>query len=412
MTGWTGGQWSLVRAAFGAYLVIHFLALAPWAAELFSREGLLPDAALSPLARAFPNVLAVWDAPWVATGLVLLAAALAVPLALGWRDRWAAVGLWYVAACLFGRNPLIANPSLPFVGWMLLAHACLPGAPYGSLDARGRVDPGGGWAMPSALQRAAWIVMAVGYSYGGYTKLVSPSWADGTALRRVLENPLARATPLRDALLALPQPALALATWGALALELLFAPLALARPLRPWLWAALLAMHLGLLALIDFADLSLGMVMLHLFTFDPAWVRAKAPGGTERVFYDGTCGLCHRAVRAVLAEDRAGGAFRFAPLGGEAFRAAVPEALRPGLPDSVVVVRADGAVLERWAAVLHVLARLGGIWRVVGVAGWLVPRALGNRLYDAVARARFRLFARPAEACPVLPADLRARFDP
>jgi hypothetical protein len=29
-----------------------------------------------------------------------------------------------------------------------------------------------------------------------------------------------------------------------------------------------LAMHVGLIVLIDFADLSLGMVMLHLFTFD------------------------------------------------------------------------------------------------------------------------------------------------
>jgi hypothetical protein len=31
-------------------------------------------------------------------------------------------------------------------------------------------------------------------------------------------------------------------------------------------------MHLSLIALIDFADLSLGMVLIHLFTFDPGWV--------------------------------------------------------------------------------------------------------------------------------------------
>jgi hypothetical protein len=45
------------------------------------------------------------------------------------------------------------------------------------------------------------------------------------------------------------------------------------------------------------------MVMLHFFTFDPAWVK---PFGaeTEMIFYDGHCGLCHRAVRFVLAEDR------------------------------------------------------------------------------------------------------------
>jgi len=411
LTGWTGGQWSLVRLVFGVYLLVHFAQLVPWAAELFSRDGLLPDAASSPLARAFPNVLAVWDAPAVATGLVVLAAALAIPFALGWHDRWAAVGIWYVGACLVGRNPLVLNPSLPFIGWMLLAHACLPRAPYGSLDARGRVDPDGGWTMPPAIHRAAWIVMAAGYSYSGLTKLASPSWVDGTALARVLDNPLARATALRDALLGLPAPALAAGTWAALGLELLFAPLALVRPLRPWLWTALLALHLGLLALIDFTDLSLGMVMLHLFTFDPAWVRLRDPSVTELIFYDGSCGLCHRAVRMVLAEDRGRPAFRFAPLGGAAFHAAVPPEVRAGLPDSLVVVRDDGAVLVRWAAVLHVLARLGGIWRALGVAGRLVPRPVGDWLYGRVARVRFRLFARPTDACPILPPGLRARFD-
>jgi hypothetical protein len=147
---------------------------------------------------------------------------------------------------------LITNPSLPFVGWMLLAHSCLPRAPYGSLDARGRLDPGGEWTMPPAIHRAAWIVMAVAYSYSGFTKLVSPSWVDGTAIARVLANPLARTTIVRDALLALPAPALTVATWDALGLELSFAPLALVRGLL----TALLMLHPGLIVLIDFSRIS------------------------------------------------------------------------------------------------------------------------------------------------------------
>ncbi|HZH02738.1 MAG TPA: DCC1-like thiol-disulfide oxidoreductase family protein [Myxococcaceae bacterium] len=38
---------------------------------------------------------------------------------------------------------------------------------------------------------------------------------------------------------------------------------------------------------------------------------------SDILFYDGGCGLCHRAVRFVLARDPAG-RFRFAPLGGSA----------------------------------------------------------------------------------------------
>src|SRR5215468_6604128 len=50
--------------------------------------------------------------------------------------RTAALLLWYLSACLFGRNPLISNPALPFIGWLLLLHTLLPKAPYGSLTAR------------------------------------------------------------------------------------------------------------------------------------------------------------------------------------------------------------------------------------------------------------------------------------
>src|SRR5262249_39123064 len=155
--------------------------------------------------------------------------------------------------------PLISNPGLPYVGWLLLAHACLPPAPYGSWAARGRADPGNGWQVPEGIFRVAWILMALGYTYSGYTKLVSPSWLDGTAIARVLDNPLARPGPVREAVLSLPGGVLRLMTWGALVAELSFAPLALVPRLRPWLWGLMALMHLNLIVLIDFADLSLGM---------------------------------------------------------------------------------------------------------------------------------------------------------
>ena len=169
-------------------------------------------------------------------------------------------------------------------------------------------------------------------------------------------------------------------------------------------------MHLGLLMLIDFADLSLGMVMLHLFTFDPGWIRPRLTA-QETIFYDGHCGLCHRLVRFVLAEDREGTRFRFAPLGSAAFRASVPEPERAGLPDSLVVRTADGRLLTRSAVVLHIGQRLGGAWRVLAWILGAAPTAFADSVYDAVARIRYTLFAAPADVCPVVPRELRARFD-
>lgn len=408
--GWTGGQYSLVRATLGLYLAVHFARLVPWGAELFSRAGMMPDARASPLSILFPNVLTWLDAPWMVTLLLSAGVAAGLMLALGLRDRWAAVVAWYVWACLLGRNPLILNPGIPYVGWMLLAHACLPRAPYGSWDARGRVDPGGGWRFPPSLFAAAWIVMAAGYTWSGLMKLTSPSWIDGSAIARVLDNPLARPGPLRDFVLDLPGPALAAATWGALALEVAFAPLALLRRVRPWLWLALLGLHFSLIGLIDFADLSLGMVMLHLFTFDPDWIPRRSAAAIETLFYDGTCGLCHRAVRFLLAEDPDGAAFRFAPLDSDAFRDGVPEAERARIPDSLVVLTADGRVLTRSTAVRHLMHRLGGIWRLLAAVAGVLPAGFLDATYDGIARIRHRLFARPKEACPLLPPHLRGRF--
>lgn len=408
--GWTGGQYSLFRAILGLYLAIHLASLVPWATELFSSAGMIPDAAASPLARLFPNVLGWLDPPWMVTALLAAGIAGSLLLAIGWHDRWAAVAVWYVWACLLGRNPLILNPGIPYVGWILLAHACLPRAPFLSWDARGRADPGGGWRFSPALFAAAWIVMAVGYTYSGVAKLTSPSWLDGSALARILDNPLARPGPLRELFLALPPPLLAAGTWGVLLLEIAYAPLALLRRARPWLWGAMLVLHLSLIGLIDFADLSLGMVMLHLFTFDPAWIPRRSPGVVETLFYDGACGLCHRAVRFLLAEDPDGIAFRFAPLGSDTFVAHVPEAERARLPDSLVLLTVDGRVLTRSAAVRHLMERLGGIWRALAAALHVVPAAAQDATYDAIARLRHRLFARPKDACPLLPPHLRARF--
>ncbi len=255
-------DWRL--AILGGYLAYHLAALVPWAGELFSRDGMLPQGTLSPLIHAFPNVLALHDGWLFATLFVASGAMAATLLALGVRHRTMAVWCLFVLACVFGRNPLIRNPSLPYVGLALLA----------VIATRGQ-------RVPWRVVRVLWILLAVGYAYSGLTKLAAPSWLDGSAFEHVLANPLAHAHA--EWLRALPSPLLALATYGALALEILFPLLALSERARPWTWLAMTALHLGLLLLIDFADLTLGMLVIHAFVFDERWLRRTklAPTGTS-----------------------------------------------------------------------------------------------------------------------------------
>jgi predicted DCC family thiol-disulfide oxidoreductase YuxK len=131
---------------------------------------------------------------------------------------------------------------------------------------------------------------------------------------------------------------------------------------------------------------------------------------TEILFYDGHCGLCHRAVKFVLKRDRTGAAFRFAPLQGSTFLEKVPIERRAGLPDSVIVLTGEGELLARSDAFLHICRRLGGRWRWMAGVLSIVPRGLRDAVYNFVARVRYRVFGRRDDLCPIVPADLRERF--
>lgn len=117
-------------------------------------------------------------------------------------------------------------------------------------------------------------------------------------------------------------------------------------------------------------------------------------------------------MRFVLKHDCSGAAFRFAPLQGETFQARVPVDRRAGLPDSMVVETRDGSLLTRSNALVHILQRLGGGWRIIAALVAVIPRPLRDVVYDFVARIRHGVFGRRDELCPILPPDLRARFDP
>jgi predicted DCC family thiol-disulfide oxidoreductase YuxK len=136
------------------------------------------------------------------------------------------------------------------------------------------------------------------------------------------------------------------------------------------------------------------------------------PEDRDIVFYDGTCALCHAAVRLALHRDPDGQRFVFAPLAGRTCEELLGEGAVPELPESVVVRRSDGSLLRESAAVLHLMRRCGGIWSTTARVLEVLPRALLDQAYSTVARTRRRLFGSPADVCPVPPGPLRGRFLP
>jgi predicted DCC family thiol-disulfide oxidoreductase YuxK len=293
---WTGGQYSLWRAAFAVALWIPF------------------DAQLAGYAYRLP------------------AAALCAALALGYRDRiaaWILAVAWWLA---FRGNLGATSPATWAVPALLALHGTTHGSPYGTIDARGRPEPSGSWILPS--------------------------WNFGA--RRLLLFAAAMA-------------------W-----------LARGHQEIPWAPAAL----------------------LFVAATDPGWIPPRRASGPTTVFYDGVCGLCHRFVRFLLAEDGTGASFRFAPLQGATFLASYPPDRRHAFPDSIVVADPDRGTFVRSRASLAALERLGGAWRALAVLCGVVPPFARDAVYDAVAAVRKKLFRKPDDACPVVPAYLARRFDP
>ena len=108
--------------------------------------------------------------------------------------------------------------------------------------------------------------------------------------------------------------------------------------------------------------------------------------------FDGECNLCHGLVRYLIRADRQRRILlaTVQSVEGQAILQAF------GLPtdrfDSVVYVE-QGRYWLRSAALFRALRQLGWPYRVLALARYLPPR-LADKVYDAVAGNRYRLFGR------------------
>ena len=406
---WTGCQYSVLRIALGAFLLVQFVGWAPWGLGLFAFESTVVLPGHEPLLWL---LFRPGELPYARELLLLVGitgALASLLLLVGMADRWAAVWLFAVIAGLYAATPLLMHQLHFLACLILLAHVSLPGAPYGSWAARGRADPGGGWRFPDGTFRKAWIVLSVGYTATGILNLLFGGWwTPEAAFAEGPGNLLDPDYSLHEFLLWLPVALEQLLRWAGLLLQILFAPIAIYPRARPWIWGAMFIVQLATPTPIFFGGITTVFLFLHLITFDPGWLRSRRLPAHATLFYDGTCALCHRLVRFVLAEDSVG-RVTLSPIQSDHFRAALTAEERAGLPDSIVLRSDDGMLLEADAAI-RVMKMLGGLWLLVALVAGVLPAHWRNAAYRFVAARRYVWFGRTETACPVVPDYLRTRF--
>lgn len=123
------------------------------------------------------------------------------------------------------------------------------------------------------------------------------------------------------------------------------------------------------------------------------------------IYFDGVCGLCNGFVDFIMKIDRRA-VFKFSPLQSEHAKTSLPKEYTENL-DSVVV-QIDGKTFQKSKAVFAVMKKLGGVWAIAGVVGFL-PEGLLNKGYDLVAENRYKVFGKK-DSCRLPTPDERARF--
>lgn len=265
-------QFKIFRFLFGIYLAYHFFSLTAYAIEMFGPSGMIDDPNLNPTWNTWVKIVPDILIPHTDTGVqsfVNMMVLCSIFFTIGILQRLNALILWYGWAYLFNRNNFIGNPGLAYVGWLLLACTIVPNP--GTLWEKKPKK----WEMPILIFWSAWFLMALGYTISGIHKLQCKSWRNGSALFHVLLSVLSRDTPVVDYILDLmiDYPAfMRFSTWSSLFLEISFLFLGLFDRLRFWYWISFMIMHLGILTLINFTDLTLGVLTIHLFTFDNRWL--------------------------------------------------------------------------------------------------------------------------------------------
>jgi predicted DCC family thiol-disulfide oxidoreductase YuxK len=130
------------------------------------------------------------------------------------------------------------------------------------------------------------------------------------------------------------------------------------------------------------------------------------------IFYDGLCGFCNALVRVLARLDRKA-SIHFSPIEGALGASVLARHPELSFIETAFVLDSDEKGNER------VTSKTGMLSRVSEYLGWpekilllpfkIIPRTIGDKLYDLVARNRYRFFRR-YDTCPIPPANLRSRF--
>ena len=269
------------RICFGGLAIFNLLLLTVDFDHWLTSLGLLRgEEAMQVAGPLRPSILHWLRDPTSARVLWGLTMAAAVGLTLGWRTKLMSILFYLGMLSIHHRNVLTASGAdslLMCMAFYLMLSPC--GAAY-SLDAR-REARKRGYAPAEPLivpwaQRLIQIQVCCVYMVTGLLKANGGTWLGGTAMHYVLTNREVGRFDL-GGLAAYPI-LVNILTYGGLGIELSLAFLLWVKAARPWVIAAGLTLHVGILFVVNipvFGELTTAGYLVFLTPPEWDWVRRR-----------------------------------------------------------------------------------------------------------------------------------------
>ncbi len=122
------------------------------------------------------------------------------------------------------------------------------------------------------------------------------------------------------------------------------------------------------------------------------------------IYFDGECNLCNKSVNSIIKKDKKH-LFYFAFLSDPNNAQKIPKSY---LSIDSIILEYDNNFYTKSDAIIEICKLLGGIYKIMAI-GYLIPRIIRDKIYDFVARNRYKWFGK-SESCLTPTPNLRKRF--
>lgn len=179
-------SFTVFRFLFGAYFAFYAFRMLPFANEIYGQGMLIYSRELSWLDGLFPSITYLCDSSPCIYSYHLLIILFGVSMSFGFLPRLSAIILYYFQTSLYVRNPLTEDPSMFFVGLLLITIALIPDQPKFKFSDIKYFNA------PIVVFYLPIISFCTLLTVSALDKAVSLDWQNGSAFREMLNLHIAR----------------------------------------------------------------------------------------------------------------------------------------------------------------------------------------------------------------------------